>query len=111
MFIDDILVYSKNKSYHICNLGFVLQTHNEYQLFAKYRKCWYWLRLVTFLWHIISSEGDDVDPRKMEAVKNFPKPLTPKDIRRFLGLVGYYWSFVDGFPHIASSLTTFTQKK
>ena len=60
--------------------------------------------------HIISSERVVVDPRKMEAVKNCPRPLTPTNIRSFLGLAGYYRRFVDGFVSIASPLTTLTQK-
>ena len=63
-----------------------------------------------FLGYIISSEGSNVDPRKIEAVKNWPRPLTPIDIRSFLGLVGYYQRFVDSFASIASPLTTLNQK-
>ena len=55
-------------------------------------------------------EGVDVDPRKTEMVKNWPKPLNPTDIRSFLGLAGYYRMFVDCFASIASPLTTLTQK-
>ena len=50
----------------------VLQILKEHQLFAKYRKCEFWLRSVTFLGHIISSEGIEVDPRKTKAVKIWP---------------------------------------
>ena len=60
--------------------------------------------------HIISSEGVEVDPRKIEAVKNWPRPLTLTDIWSFLGLMGYHWRFVDGFTSIASLLITLTQK-
>ena len=63
-----------------------------------------------FLVHIISSEEIEVDPRKTEAIKNWPRPLTPTDIRSFLGLEGYYRRVVDGFVSIASVLTTLTQK-
>ena len=63
-----------------------------------------------FLGYIISSEGSNVDPRKIEAVKNWPRPLTPTDIRSFLGLVRYYMRFVDGFVSIAYTLNTLTQK-
>ena len=70
VFIDDILVYSKNEGDQMDYLRVVLQVLKENQLFAKYRKCKFWLRLVSFLYHIISSEGFEVDPRKTEAVKN-----------------------------------------
>ena len=65
---------------------------------------------MTFLGHIICSEGVEVDPKKIEAVRNWPKPLTPTDIRSFLGLSCYYRRFVSGFASIASPLNTLTQK-
>ena len=65
---------------------------------------------MTFIGYVISSERVEVDHRKMEAVKNWPRPLTPTDIRIFFGLSGSYWTFVDGFASIASPLTTLTQK-
>ena len=71
-------------------LRVVLQFCKEHKLFDKYSKCEFWLRSVTFLGHIISSERVEVDPRKTEAVKNCPRPLTPTDIRSFLGLADYY---------------------
>ena len=68
------------------------------------------MRLLAFLGHIIFSDGVDVDPRKIKAVKNYPRPLTPANIRSFFGLAGYYRRFLDYFVSIASSLTTLTQK-
>ena len=65
---------------------------------------------MTFLGHIISSEGVEVDPRKTEAVKKLPRPLTPIDIRSFLTLAGYYRRLMDVFTSIASSFTTLTLK-
>ena len=61
---------------------------------------------MTFLGHVVSDKGVEVDHRKTEAVKNWPKPLTPTYIRSFLGLAGYYCRFVEGFSFIAASLTT-----
>ena len=61
--------------------------------------------------HILSDQAVDMNPRKIEAVKNCPKTLTPTDIRSFLGLTGYYRKFVEGFSSIAAPLTTLTKKK
>ena len=88
----------------------MFQTIKEHQLYAKYSKCEFWLRSVTFLEHNISSKGVEVDPRKMEAVKNRPRPLTTINIRSFLRLAGYYQRFVDSLTSIAYPLTTLTQK-
>ena len=109
IFIDDILVYLKTEDDQMDYLRIVLRTLKEHQLYTKYSKCEFWLRSVTFLGHIISSEGVEVDPRKMEAVKNWPRPLTLTDIRSFLCLAGYYQRFMDGFAFIAPPLTTLTQ--
>ena len=56
------------------NLRVLLDVLEEHELFAKYRKCEFWLRSVTFRGHIISCEGVEVDPRKTGAVKNWPRP-------------------------------------
>ena len=71
--------------------------------------CEFWLRSMNFLGHIIYSEGVEVDPRKMKAVKNWPRPLTPTEIKSFLDLAGYYRRLMDGFASIESPLTTLTQ--
>ena len=84
------------------HLRVVLQVLKEHKLFPKYRKCEFWLRSVTFLGDIISSEGFEVDPIKMEAVKNSPRPLSSTVIRSSLGLAGYYKRFVDGFTFLSS---------
>ncbi|WMV14113.1 hypothetical protein MTR67_007498 [Solanum verrucosum] len=96
---------------HTDHLWIVLQVLKDQQLFAKFSKCEFWLRSMPFLGHIFSCKGLEVDPKKTDAVKSWPRPLTPSDIRSFLSLVGYYRSFVEGFSLIASPSTPLTQKK
>ena len=83
VFIDDILVYSKNEGDHMGHLRVEFQTLNEHQLYAKYSKCEFWLSSVTFLGHILSSEGAEIDSRKTKVVKNWHRPLTQTDNRSF----------------------------
>ena len=111
VFIDDILVYSRTERDLAEHLKIILQTLRDHQLFAKFSKCKFWLRSVAFLGHIIPVEGIRVDPQKIKAVKNWPRPTSPSDIRSFLGLDGYYHHFVEGFSSIASPMTQLSQKK
>ncbi|WMV45391.1 hypothetical protein MTR67_038776 [Solanum verrucosum] len=80
-------------------------------LFFKLSKCKFWLRSVAFLGHIVSVEGIQVDPKKIEGVKNCPRSLYPSDILSILDLAGYSRRFVEGFSFIASPLTILAQKK
>ncbi|XP_070003523.1 uncharacterized protein [Nicotiana sylvestris] len=91
-----------------CRTKITLQDH---KLYAKFSKCEFWLKSVAFLGHVISGEGVKVDFQKIEAVKNWPRPTSVSDIRSFLGLAGYYRSFVEGFSSISSPLTRLTQNK
>jgi len=70
VFIDDILVYSKNEEEHAEHLRIMLQTLRLEQLHAKLNKCEFWLESIAFLGHIVSKEGISVDPSKIQAVKN-----------------------------------------
>ncbi|XP_070024610.1 uncharacterized protein, partial [Nicotiana sylvestris] len=110
VFIDDILVYSRSQEEHARHLRVVLQRLREEKLYAKFSKCEFWLSSMAFLGHIVSSEGIQVDPRKIEAVQSWSRPSSTTEIRSFLGLAGYYRRFVQGFSSIASPLTKLTQK-
>ena len=89
VFIDDILIYSRNEEEHASHLRIVLQTLKEHQLYPKFSKCEFWLQSVAFLRHIVSSKGIRVDSQKIEAVKQWPVPTSATDIRSFLGLKGF----------------------
>ncbi|KAL1531106.1 hypothetical protein AAHA92_33824 [Salvia divinorum] len=90
VFIDDVLVYSKNEKEHEEHLRTTLETLRAEKLYAKFSKCEFWLKEVNFLRHVVTAEGIRVDPAKVEAVKLWKTPKTPNEIRSFLGLVGYY---------------------
>ncbi|GKC42454.1 putative reverse transcriptase domain-containing protein [Tanacetum coccineum] len=110
VFIDDILIYSRNKEEHTYHLRIILKLLKKEKLYAKFSKCDFWISIVQFLRHVIDSQGIHVDPAKIEAVKNWASPTTPTEIRQFLGLVGYYQRFIKDFLKIAKSLTELTQK-
>ena len=105
VFIDDILVYSKDAQEHKHHLRIVLKILREKQLFAKLSKCDFWFKEVSFLGYIVSTYGIRVDPAKIEAVVSWKPPRNVTKVRSFLGLAGYYRRFVQGFSVIASSLT------
>ncbi|GJQ92712.1 reverse transcriptase domain-containing protein, partial [Tanacetum coccineum] len=110
VFIDDILIYSRNKEEHANHLRIILELLKKEKLYAKFSKCDFWIHIVQFLRHLIDSQGLHVDPAKIEAVKNWTSPTTPTEIRQFLGLAGYYRRFIKDFSKIAKSLTELTQK-
>jgi hypothetical protein len=64
--IDDILIYSKNEEEHVEHLRIVLQHLRGHQLYAKFSKCEFWLGILKFLGHTISSEGIAIDPSKVQ---------------------------------------------
>ncbi|XP_070009247.1 uncharacterized protein [Nicotiana sylvestris] len=94
-------VYSESKDEHAEHLRIALQTLKDNELYAKVSKYEFWLQSVV-LSHVVSSEGIKVDPQKIEAVKNWPRPTMPIEIRSFLGLIGYCRRFVDGFSSLAA---------
>nr|GEW41031.1 putative reverse transcriptase domain-containing protein [Tanacetum cinerariifolium] len=92
VFIDDILIYSKDEKEHEEHLKAILELLKEEKLYAKFSKCEFWIPKVQFLGHVIDSRGIHVDPAKIESIKDWASPKTPTEIRQFLGLAGYYRS-------------------
>ncbi|GJR26489.1 putative reverse transcriptase domain-containing protein [Tanacetum coccineum] len=111
VFIDDILIYSKDKKEHEEHLKAILELLKKEELYAKFSKCEFWIPKVQFLGHVIDCQGIHVDPAKIESIKDWASPKTPTEIRQFLGLAGYYRRFIEGFSKIAKPMTKLTQKK
>ncbi|GKA73038.1 putative reverse transcriptase domain-containing protein [Tanacetum coccineum] len=84
VFIDDILIYSKNKKEHEEHLKAILELLKKEELYAKFSKCEFWIPKVQFLGHVIDSQGIHVDPAKIESIKDWASPKTPTEIRQFL---------------------------
>ena len=110
VFIDDIMVYSKNEEEHKEHLRLVLEKLREHQLYAKFSKCEFWLKEVGFLGHVISGEGIAVDPIKIQSVTEWLAPTSVSEIRSFLGLAGYYRRFIENFSKIAKPMTELLKK-
>ena len=93
VFTDDILIYSKTKEENEQHLRLALQILRQHKLYAKFSKCEFCLRSVTFLGHVESDKGVVVEPKKTEDVKNWTKTLTPINI---LSGIGWLLSLVRG---------------
>jgi hypothetical protein len=90
VFIDDMVVYSKNEEEHEQHLRIILQRLRDHQLYAKFSKCAFWRKEVPFLGHVISTEGIAVDPSKVQEVLDWKSLRSVTQIHSFLGLAGYY---------------------
>ncbi|WVZ87865.1 hypothetical protein U9M48_034440 [Paspalum notatum var. saurae] len=104
VFIDDILIYSKDEKEHEEHLRIVLTRLREHKLYAKFSKCAFGLKEVGFLGHIPSEKGVAVDPSKVD------NPKRRIEIRSFLGLAGYYRRFIKDFSKTAKPMTSLTKK-
>jgi hypothetical protein len=110
VFIDDILIYSISEEEHEEHLRLPLQKLREHRLYAKLRKCEFWMKQVAFLGHVISKGGISVDPSKVQDVLSWNAPTSVGDIQSFLELAGYYRRFIEGFSKISKPMTELLKK-
>ena len=83
VYLDDILIYSKNEEEHAEHLRLVLEKLREHQLYAKFSKCEFWLPEVTYLGHVISKDGIAVNPERVQAILDWTPPKNVKKTEVF----------------------------
>jgi hypothetical protein len=105
VFIDDILIYSKNDEEHAKHLRIVLTHLREHQLYAKFSECAFWLEEIQFLGHVLSAKGIAVHPSKVNDILEWKYPTSVHQVRSFLGLADYYRMFIPGFSKIVKPIT------
>jgi hypothetical protein len=86
----DILVYYKSEEEHEKHLRMVLQVLREHKLYVKLSKCIFYQKKIDYLGHIISEEGIEVDPKKIDAIIGWPTPKNVIEVRSCMGLSCYY---------------------
>ena len=108
IYLDDIIIFSKNPDDHIIRLEGVFEKLAKAGLKLKPSKCEFFRSSLKYLGHIVSKEGIATDPRKIEAIHNWPRPKTVTDVRSFTGFTNYYCKFIKGYVKIAGPLHELT---
>jgi transposase InsO family protein len=109
-YVDDLLIYSKDKSKHAAHVREVLRRLREAGLQAAIHKCEFGVQETKFLGFIVSQEGIRVDPEKVAAVAHWPRPRTVKEVQGFLGFCNFYRRFIREYGRIANPLHRLTKK-
>jgi hypothetical protein len=105
VFVDSILVYTKNREEYQEHLKMVLQVLREHQLYAKFIKCDLYKREIKYLGHVISTEAVAVDPEKIKVIVDWPTPINVTEVGSIMGLNGYYSRLIKGFSKIGNPIT------
>jgi hypothetical protein len=110
VYIDDINIYSETFEDHLKHIRLVNQKLREAGLKLKKKKCFFMKKKLEFLGHVITRNGLEVDPKKIDKVKNWPVPTKRKEVQRFMGFVNYYRRFIPYIATIAKPLYKLTKK-
>nr|KYP68328.1 Retrotransposable element Tf2 [Cajanus cajan] len=105
VFFDDILIYSSSVTDHLIHVDLILQLLAHHSYFAKLSKCSFAVSSIHYLGHIISAQGVQPDPSKVQAILDWPPPRNLTALRGFLGLTGFYRRFIRHYAALAAPLT------
>ena len=108
IYLDDIIIFSKDPDEHITRLEGVFEKLAKVGLKLKPSKCEFFCSSLKYLGHIVSRDGIATDPKKIEAIRNWPHPKTVTDVRSFTGFTNYYRKFIKGYAKIAQPLHELT---
>ena len=111
VYIDDILIFSKDEAEHLEHLEKVFELLREHKLYGKPSKCEFATPSCTFLGHVISRDGICPEISKVEAIQEWPQPKSLTETRSFLGITGYYRKFVKNYAEISLPLTSLLRKE
>ncbi|XP_078518423.1 LOW QUALITY PROTEIN: retrotransposon-like protein 1 [Lissotriton helveticus] len=111
VYIDDILIFSKNMEEHVSHVRTILECLLKNQLYVKLEKCVFHTTKVEFLGFILSPDGVSMDESKLKAIRDWPAPSTVKEIQSFLGFANFYRRFIQNFSEKVSPITRLLRKK
>jgi hypothetical protein len=109
VYLDDV-VFGENLKVHNERLREILERMRKYNLKLQPDKCEFLRKEVSYLGHVIGQDGVRPDEKRIEAVRDFPKPKTTRELKGFLGLAGYYRRFIPNFSRVAKPLTGLLKK-
>ncbi|BHF70274.1 hypothetical protein SprV_0301332400 [Sparganum proliferum] len=110
VYLDDVIVFGRTIAQHNQNLYAVLEALREAGLRLNPQKCQFLRHQVSYLGHEVSAAGIRVAPEKIDAIRSWPTPQTPTEVRGFIGLASYYRRFIANFAGIARPLHRLTEK-
>jgi len=105
VYMDDIVIYATSLEEHTRKYNLLIERLQQANLKLQPDKCEFLKTEVTYLGHVISKDGVKFDPKILEAVRQFPRSKTPKNIKQFLALAGYYRRFIPSFSKLVKPLT------
>ena len=110
IYLDDILIFSKNEEEHQKHIRLVLEKLRERGFYAKQEKCLFHQTEMEFLGFTATTEALKMDPKKVETIVSWEAPKTVRDVQCFLGFANFYRIFIKNYSQVAAPLTRLTSK-